>query len=332
MHERLLYIDQLLRRKKPVTAEAVARHFHVSGKTIRNHLAYLRDRMNRPLEFDEQRNTWYYTEEVGPMPDQVISEGEVFVLMVARAALEPYRGLPFHRKLTQSAEKMARALSTKVSFSLDDYAGRISFHNTGTPKIDPLVFDVVSKGMTRGVEVTFDYRKPVDTAARRRTAQLWHATFRGGMWYIIGYDPEAEGRRTFALTRITRPVLTLTKFTVPEDFSPEDHFANAFSVLGGDGDYRIVIRFRGASAVRVQECEWHESEKWRDLGGGVVELELRLGALEEIERWVLSWGAEAEVIEPRELRERIARTMANVAKLYAAQGNNANDATETKVA
>jgi proteasome accessory factor B len=125
-----------------------------------------------------------------------------------------------------------------------------------------------------------------------------------------------KGRRTFARTRMRRRVLTSTRFEVPPDFSPDRHFANAFSVLGGDGDYRIVIRFRGASAVRVQECEWHESEQWRDLGGGVVELELRLGALAEIERWVLSWGAEAEVIELRELRERVATTVAHLAKLY----------------
>jgi len=234
--------------------------------------------------------------------------------------------MPFHRRLTHSAEKMARSLSTKVSFSLADYAGRISFRNTGTPKIDPAVFNLVSKGMARGREVTFDYRKPGDPTARRRTAQLWHATFRGGMWYIVGYDPEAKGRRTFALTRIARPVVTLTKFTVPEDFSPEAHFANAFSVLGGEGNHRIRLRFRGASAVRVQECEWHESEKWRPLPGGEVELELRLGALEEIERWVLSWGVEEEVIEPQALRERVAATISHLATSYRAAQERAGSA------
>ena len=195
-------------------------------------------------------------------------------------------------------------------------AGRVSFRGMGVPKIDPAVFTVVSKGIARGLQVSFDYCKPKDTAARRRTVQLWHLAYRGPMCYAIGYDPDAGGRRTFALTRITNAVLTLTRFTVPDDFTSARHFANAFSVLGGDGDYRIVIRFRGASAVRVQECEWHESEKWRPLPKGEVELELRLGALEEIERWVLSWGAEAEVIEPAPLRERIAATVAALAGAY----------------
>jgi predicted DNA-binding transcriptional regulator YafY len=37
-------------------------------------------------------------------------------------------------------------------------------------------------------------------------------------------------------------------------------------------------------------------------------LELKLGSLEEIERWILSWGNEAEVLEPARLRQRLAET------------------------
>jgi len=318
MLERLLYIDDLLRRKQPVTCSTIARHFGRRRGTIQQDMDHLRNTMGRPLEFDGRRNTWRYTEEVGPLPDEVITEGELFTMMVARASLEQFRGTPFFARLTRCAEKLARSLKTRVPFSAGDYARRVSFRGLGRPKIDPAVFNTVSRGMARRVEVAFDYRKPGDGAVRRRTAQLWHAAYRGAMWYAIGYDREAGGRRTFALTRMSNPVLTPTKFTVPADFSPEQHFANAFSVLGGDGDHRIVIRFRGAGAVRVQECEWHESEKWRPLPNGEVELRLRLGALDEIARWVLSWGADAEVIEPRPLRERVAATVATLGNVYRA--------------
>jgi proteasome accessory factor B len=48
------------------------------------------------------------------------------------------------------------------------------------------------------------------------------------------------------------------------------------------------------------------------LRGGEIELEMTLGALEEIERWILSWGEHAKVLEPKNLvdsvRQRILRT------------------------
>jgi proteasome accessory factor B len=319
MLERLHYIDAALRRGEKLNCSSLYDAFGVGRVTVWKDVEQLRER-GRPIEFDPQRNTYYYTEAVEPMPDEVITEGELFTLMVARSALEQYRGTPYFRQLTKSYEKLARELKTKVPFSADDYAARVSFKGMGTPKIDPAVFNLVSRGVARRVMVTFDYCKPAACAARRRTAELWHVTHRGGLWYVVGFDPAANGRRTFALTRITNPVLTLTKFVIPKDFSSEKHFANAFSVLGGEGDYRIVIRFHGATAVRVQECEWHESERWRDLGGGTVELELRLGALEEIERWVLSWGVEAEVIEPKALRDRIALTAESLASSYRTNG------------
>ena len=315
--ERLHHIDQALQRGEIVTCAGVANHFEVRQRlTIQKDIDYLRDVLRRPLEYDEKRTTWYYMEPVDPLPNMVITEGELFTLMAARSALEPYRGTRLFSQLTLAAENLARSLKTKVSYSAVDYASRMSVSSMGRPKIDPAVFDLVARAIAQKTELAFDYRKPEEPGPRRRLAQLWHIAQRGPMCYVIGYDPGAPGRRTFALPRIKNPVLTLTKFTVPKDFSPESHFANAFCVLGGTGDYRIVIRFRGASAVRVQECEWHESETRRDCGGGVVELELRLGALEEIERWVLSWGVEAEVIEPPALRDRVAASLAGLARIY----------------
>ena len=42
-------------------------------------------------------------------------------------------------------------------------------------------------------------------------------------------------------------------------------------------------------------------------GGRELELSMELGSLEEIERWVLSWGEHARVVEPEELKKIIRR-------------------------
>ena len=107
-----------------------------------------------------------------------------------------------------------------------------------------------------------------------------------------------------------------THFVRPADFSPEKFFANALGVLGGERDYHVIIRFSAAVADRVREREWHESQELRDLPGGGLEVRLRLGALPEIERWVLTWGSDAEVVRPKELRTRIKATATALLELY----------------
>ena len=39
----------------------------------------------------------------------------------------------------------------------------------------------------------------------------------------------------------------------------------------------------------------------------MIELTVTLGGLEEIERWVLSWGSHASVLEPPELKRLVRR-------------------------
>jgi proteasome accessory factor B len=315
--ERMRYIDACIRAGKQVNCTTVGKHFDgLSRDAVLEAIDDMRDRQGLPIDFDPRRNSYYYTEPVESTPGWVTSEGEVFAMLVARAALEQYRGTTYPKQLEVSLKKLSAGLTDKVSFSFEDPLQPVSFQAMGRARIDPDVFGILMRARNLCVEVEFDYRKPGDDKAGPRVVRPYHLAWRNNLCYLVGFDYKRAKEITFAVPRVTRPVLTRRKFKVPASFSPEKHFAKALSAMGGDGDYRIVIRFRGATADRVREREWHESEKLRDLPDGGLELELRLGALEEIERWVLMWGPEAEVIEPMELRERVIRTIAELAKMY----------------
>ncbi|MCC5024153.1 MAG: WYL domain-containing protein [Candidatus Synoicihabitans palmerolidicus] len=45
-------------------------------------------------------------------------------------------------------------------------------------------------------------------------------------------------------------------------------------------------------------------------------MELRLGSLVELERWVLGWGAQAEVLNPPELRASLKQTVRDISARY----------------
>jgi proteasome accessory factor B len=164
--------------------------------------------------------------------------------------------------------------------------------------------------------VEFDYRKPGEKKANRRRVRPYHLALRENLWYLIGFDPDRAALRTFALPRISRATALAARFVRPADFSPEKFFASALGVLGGAGDFQVRIRFSAAVADRVREREWHESQEWHDLPDGGLELTLQLGALAEIEAWVLSWGADAEVLQPPEFRARLRATAARLSKVY----------------
>ncbi len=314
--ERMLRIHDELRRGALVNCTKLVKSLEVCRKTIVRDIAFMRDRLDLPIDYDAGIQAYRYTHPVNSFPTVQVTEGELLALLVAQRALEQYRGTPFHRQLEIAFDKLAGGLRDKISFTPADELRAVSFKNMGVAKADLTTFNALSGAVLRLNEVEFDYRKPGAPKAERRRVRPYHLAHRENLWYLVAYDLKRNKPLTFALPRITQVVVTKDHFEKPDDFSPETFFASALGVLGGDGDFLVVIRFTPEVADLVREREWHESQEKRELPDGGMELRLRLGALAEIERWVLGWGAGAEVVKPAALRDKIRATVAALTATY----------------
>ena len=312
----MLQIHEALRSGRLVNCSKLAGTLEVSRKTIVRDIAFMRDQLDLPIEFDPRINAYQYTAPVDAFPTVNVTEGELLALLVAQRALEQYRGTPFHRQLSIAFGKLSSSLRDRISFSPADEMTAVSFKNIGLGKTDLKVFNHLSAAVLHQQEVSFAYKKPGAKQGAPRRVRPYHLANRENLWYLIGFDIEREALRTFALPRIAEVVVANTKFERPAEFSPAKFFASALGVLGGAGDWRVVIRFNAVAAGRVREREWHESQEMRELDDSGLELTLRLGALEEVEQWILGWGAQAEVISPPELRTKMQETIKKLATMY----------------
>ena len=147
-------------------------------------------------------------------------------------------------------------------------------------------------------------------------------------WYLTGHDVRRNGMRTFAMQRMTGLVVQKTRFTRPVDFDAREHFGGSFGVWayeeGAKGREEVRIRFTGYAARIVSERRWHASQELTQTGRkGEVELRMHLAGLEEVMRWVLSWGSKAKVVDPARLREMVrkeVRAMSRMATARPSQG------------
>ena len=312
--ERMLRIHEELRRGSLINCTRLVRDLEVSRKTIVRDIAFMRDRLDLPIEYDARINAYRYTHPVNSFPAVQVTEGELMALLVARRAVEQYKGTPFHRQLEIAFDKLTGGLKDRISFSPADELSSVSFKNMGLGKADLTVFNALSAAVLKQNEVSFDYRKPGDSRRTRRRVQPYHLSHRQNLWYLVGHDIERDALRTFAVPRIADVRVLAATFVRPPDFSPEKFFANALGVLGGSGDYRVRLRF--AAADRVRERVWHESQGLRDLSDGGIELTMHLGALPEAESWILSWGDQVEVLAPTELIRSIQETVVRLVARY----------------
>jgi len=314
--ERMLRIHEELRRGALINCTRLVRDLEVSRKTIVRDIAFMRDRLNLPIEYDARINAYRYTNPVNSFPAVQVTEGELMALLVARRAVEQYKGTPFHRQLEIAFDKLTGGLKDRISFSPADELSSVSFKNMGLGKADLTVFNALSAAVLKQSEVSFDYRKPGDSRRTRRRVQPYHLSHRQNLWYLVGHDVERNALRTFAVPRIADVRVLASTFVRPADFSPEKFFANALGVLGGSGDFRVRLRFAASAADRVRERVWHETQELRDLPDGGIELTMQLGALPEAESWILSWGDQVEVLAPAELIRRIHDTVVRLVAQY----------------
>lgn len=330
----MLRIHERLRagggERRRVNCRQLARELEVSYKTVQRDIDFMRDQMELPIDYDASARGFFYARPVVEFPAVQVSEGELVALFVARRALEQYRGTAFARPLRAAFEKLTAALPERVGFGWAELDAAVSFGagTTGQGTADLEVFRTVSQAVLRGEELEFDYRKPraaTRTAAvgrsERRRVQGLHLGCFDNQWYLFGQDLVRAATRTFVLGRMANVANTGKRFTRPAGFSLEGLLAGSFGVFSGLAAERVRLRFTPAVAALVRERTWHPSQAFAETaataadddgddrgnggGDGGVELTLEVGVSPELERWVLGWGDDVEVLAPAALRAAV---------------------------
>jgi predicted DNA-binding transcriptional regulator YafY len=295
----------------------LADEFEVSYKTIQRDIDFMRDQMMLPIDYDSVRHGFHYTKPVTSFPTVNITHGEVVALLVAQKALEQYRGTAFEKPLRAAFEKMTTAMQEEGSFSLQELGQAVSFRPLGAAVQEMKIFEEVSRALLDSRLIEFDYHKLQAAKPERRRVEPYHLGCIGNQWYLIAKDLVRGKLRTFALARLTRPKQLAKKFERPADFSVAKMMSDSFAAFETPKPSRVKIRLDEIGARLASERVWHKTQKIKPLASGGAELTLEVGVAPDLENWIFSWGRHAQVLEPRDLRERVAATARAMALQYA---------------
>jgi predicted DNA-binding transcriptional regulator YafY len=303
--ERMLRIHQAIQTGKYPNAVSLAADLEVSSKSIHRDLEFMRDRLDLPLSFHFTHKGYYYTQEVSGFPTLQITEGELFALLVAEKALQQYRGTTFERPLMSAFKKMAASLPDTISLNLAEWEQTISFRTSAAPILNLESFDLLAKAAAQRQQLELTYRKPGRRETELRVVDPYHLANINGEWFLFAWCHLRQDIRTFAPARIKAVKKTGKVFVRPQKFSLQKRLRDSFGVESGQGRFDVVIRFAETVSDYIREKKWHDSQELRELPDGGVELRMILSSLAEVERWILSWGGNAQVVKPPGLAESI---------------------------
>ncbi len=314
--ERMMRLHRALVAGDFPNCQKFSKELEVSSKTVQRDIDFMRDRLGLPIEYNQLEFGYYYTKPVTHFPSFEVSEGELVALFVARKALEQYRGTPYEKALRTAFEKICKGLTDEINFGWRDMEDSISFRGIGAADADLQLFEQLSTAVHERREVEFGYHKLGGPRHEQRKVQPYHLSCVDNQWYLFGQDLARQQLRCFALPRMRGVKLTAFKFTRPPDFSVSELLGGSFGIFRGKEKHRIRIEFDAFASRLVAERIWHESQKIIRSSAEKTVIELTLNSLEEIERWILSWGGHAVALEPRELVDRVRRSASQIAAAH----------------
>jgi proteasome accessory factor C len=188
-----------------------------------------------------------------------------------------------------------------VRRKLEETFGQFELAQTPEPDVEHMeenLIQTLARGMDERRLVEIEYQKEVDAQPSTRLVEAYRFERALPHWYVHTWDRTSDGERSFRIDRMRSAKLLREKFQPREGFEP--------------------TRLRGARTARVlytPEIARYEIERGaRKLVGGGALREIPVGSDEWLESEILSKRGEATVLEPKELRSRIAARARELAK------------------
>ena len=190
----------------------------------------------------------------------------------------------------------------------------IFFKQTSTdPPSITRYFESIERAQARGKVISIEYTS-LDGRAGRRNVHPYGLVFLNHGWYLIGYCETRRDIRTFRLARIGKIRILGRTFEKPEGFSLNDYLSDSWQVFRGPLR-DIKIRFTGTAMTAIMTTHHHPSEIKKKHEGFVI-YEATARGDDDIINWVLSFGKNAELLEPEELREKLKLRLKETLGLY----------------
>lgn len=172
----------------------------------------------------------------------------------------------------------------------------------------------------RVVEITYEgaaYEGKAGDRSRRTVRPfLIEPSLQTHALYLIGWDEDRDGMRTFKVERIRDVRVTPRTFEPPEGATLQRDLRRGWDIIADQPATEVVLRFSPSVADRVLETTWHSLQAterqpdgslvWRSTVSGVIEIRL----------WILSWGEDVEVLAPPELRTQVGDILGRAAARY----------------
>lgn len=239
------------------------------------------------------------------IPPLMFTENEAVAMILGSRLLTQQAAGSLIRSADQALAKITVALPDQVRARAEALANVVGFITPAAKfDLDNPQLLTLQKAIQQKQVIHIRYHGYQKDAVTERNVEPHQLFYSDGIWYLEGYCRLRKDIRAFRLSRVEKLNLRNEIFSKRRVGKSQD-----------TQTIEIKVRFR-ADAVRwVRERQHYGFQGEEPAAQSGVTMTYRVHDTSEITPWILSWGAAAEVLVPKELRQSLRETAQTLADL-----------------
>ncbi|MCE4555678.1 helix-turn-helix transcriptional regulator [Roseateles cellulosilyticus] len=307
--ERFYKIEMLIRAQGCVSFAALLEALEVSPATLKRDLAYLRERLDAPIEYDASTNGYRFGQQwrggKHELPGVWFNEAELHALLTMQQMLA---GLDEQgvvgRHLQPMFDKITGMLGVDQG-EAQELRRRVKLIGTARRRIVGESFETVGSAVVKRRRLALRYRKKAGDVSEREVSPQRLVHHRHA-WYLDAFCHQSRGLRRFALDGIeAATMLDAAAQALPLD-ALEAELDRGYGIFAGGTPREAELVFRPEAAAWVSREEWHPAQRSEFLPDGRWRLQLPYVDDTELLMDLLRHAGQVEVVAPAELRDAFA--------------------------
>ncbi|HHD64552.1 MAG TPA: WYL domain-containing protein [Desulfobulbaceae bacterium] len=305
--ERIYFFHAKVQAGQFPNTTSLINEFEVSQATANRDVAYLRDRLLAPLEFNQRKNGFFYTRNNFQLPFEDSPAMTLVLGLLGNLAEET--GLAELPELAEIKKRLQGVLFP----GRRDISDLLYCQWVERELISGKIFKMVLRALREQKQLQLTYRAGTGRISRRRIEPLKLVNYQG-RWYLLAWCRSKKGRRMFHLARMEEADLLDAK--VEQSMDKDDNWLQAsFGIFKGPVTYRATIKFTGTAAEIIRHQCWHSDQVLVQKKNHIL-LSLPVADNRELLMKVLQFGAQAEIIHPKRLRAKAKQEIEQMGTRY----------------
>jgi predicted DNA-binding transcriptional regulator YafY len=269
-----------------------------------------------PIKFSKQHGGYFYETEGYSISELSLGDEDLEAIRFATATLDQFRHVPILRQYESAIEKIINRVNISPNpddASLSRYIQfEVSTVSQGNEHLGPLLEYIRAKKSIR-----IAYRKFSDDKLKEYELHPYLLKEYHNRWYVVAFDVNGHGIRTFGLERIEKLETAEKKFTVDKNFNADHFFKYSIGITEiSDKPQEVILSFDPVPGKFLLTQPIHVSQTLLEQNKNEIHIGLNVLITQELITFILGYGAGVRVLKPTKLCRQIEEIAKAIAEKY----------------